>query len=867
MRVAGSRGALVRVLAWRRLTARPLRSGVTAAGVAIGVAFLFSILSLNAQLVSTAHETAALLDRPRLLQVLPAGPGGLPEELAGQLASDPRVEASAPLLVTRAKMANGARETGAFVLAGTLDFAALVPAESMPSMDDVQLAGDGDLILSRGLADRLRVGAGDDLTLHATTGKTALRVAGVLPASDIDRVNGGIVAAMPLARAQEVFARAGRIDQVMVLATPDADLQALTRDIEKTIGGVGIVGSPGSAAGDSFNFEFMRVFTNSVGAFMVMAALMLVFHTMSTAAAERRTEIALARSLGSSRRQLLTVTLVEAGLLGVVGTVVGLLVGAALARLVVPLTRYMYALGSPVDLPTDVAIQTGPAVVAAVAGIAGAVVGAVLPARSASRAAPIDAFRPTANYEWRDTTRPRYERARVAVGLVVLAFGIGLPLGRPADDPADLAVMIPVLAVYLAAGILVPVAVPWAARGAASLLARSSTTTGRLAADALRNNPRRTTINVMALLIPVAAVALTAVSFESGMTGITRVARGVVGAPLNVDADSYVGVLGGSVASQPLAPGHRAVLERVPGVRAALPYQNANIRLPEGGAGILYAIPLGAGARAGVSDMVRFASLADDPAAFERGLAAGDVAASRSAARKLGLRSGGSVTLPTPAGPRSFRVAALFDDWTFEGTFAIDLDHYRAIWGDEAAHRYAIVPTPDTSLTDLAVRLEAAVADAAMPAQVHTRDDAVAELEANTSIFQPLARGMTLASLLFAALALGNAAFTAVTEQRWNLALQRTLGMSRRRMTRSLALEAATVGVIGAVGGAIVGTGSGAFSARMLAYQVALEIDYAVPWRLVALATVLGIVVAVTATHYPRRVAKRVPIIEALRFE
>ena len=59
----------------------------------------------------------------------------------------------------------------------------------------------------------------------------------------------------------------------------------------------------------------------------------------------------------------------------------------------------------------------------------------------------------------------------------------------------------------------------------------------------------------------------------------------------------------------------------------------------------------------------------------------------------------------------------------------------------------------------------------------------------------------------------------------------------------------------------------GVFGVRLLEYQVALTFDYSVPWGLVAISTVLGIIVAVSATHYPRRVAKRIPIIEALRFE
>src|SRR5207248_5771557 len=138
---------------------------------------------------------------------------------------------------------------------GTPDFAALVPAGSMPSMDEVQLADDGgDVVLGRGIADRLHVRAGAEVTVHATTGTTALRVAGVVSSPVLDRINGGMIAAMPLAPAQKVFGRAGRVDQIMVLAAPTADLDALRRSIGATVDGIGIVGSPGETAGGSANF-------------------------------------------------------------------------------------------------------------------------------------------------------------------------------------------------------------------------------------------------------------------------------------------------------------------------------------------------------------------------------------------------------------------------------------------------------------------------------------------------------------------------------------------------------------------------------------------------------------------------------------
>jgi putative ABC transport system permease protein len=585
------------------------------------------------------------------------------------------------------------------------------------------------------------------------------------------------------------------------------------------------------------------------------------------AAAERRTEIALARSLGSTRRQLLLVTLTEAALLGCAGTAVGLLAGGALARVVVPLARFAYGGGAPVDLPMGVSFQIGPALVAAVAGIGGALLGAVLPARSAARAAPVDALRPAASYEWRDPGRPSRRMAIAGVGATMVVAGIAL-LGRPVSgqltDPLAAA---PYVLVFQGALVLVPMLVPFATRAAANLLGRLSPTTGRLAGDALRSNPRRTTINVMALLLPVTIMITTTVAFDGSLEEIARFARATVAAPLNVDADSYIGGPASPVASQPLAPAQQAVVEAVPGVRAVLPYENARIRLPDDTRGLVYAVPVAAAERAGVADMVKVAQLASDPDQLTQRLVAGEIAASHFAARELGLRIGDDLTLPTPNGPKTFVVGGFFDDYAFEGTFYVDLDTYRAVWGDDGAHRYAVVPVAGTSLEVLERRIDDALGAAAIPAHVVTRDAAISELVTNTSSFLPLLRGMTLASLVFAVLALANAAFTAVTERRWLFALQQALGMTRREIARSLALEATVVGVAGTVGAVILGIGLAWVNNRVLGNITATSLGISVPWAYVAVAAILGIAVALGATWFPRRTARRLTIVEALRFE
>lgn len=84
----------------------------------------------------------------------------------------------------------------------------------------------------------------------------------------------------------------------------------------------------------------------------------------------------------------------------------------------------------------------------------------------------------------------------------------------------------PAAVVFEGALVLVPMRIPFAT----NLLGRLSPTTGRVAGYALRSNPRRTTINVMALLLPVTIMITTTVAFDGSLDEIGRVARATVAA-------------------------------------------------------------------------------------------------------------------------------------------------------------------------------------------------------------------------------------------------------------------------------------------------------------------------------------------------
>ena len=861
--VGGDTVRLARLVAARRLRERPLRSALTAAGVAGGVALLFSIMLLNAELAHSVRTTGAAVTGPRLLQVSAASPGGLPVGLAAELATDVRVDAAAPVAIDRTTVSAGTHRTGIFVVGVTADVVRAAPEVTRGVTAESSGPFAPGLIISRSLASRLSIRVGGLVAVDTPTRETEQPVAAVVSSPLLDRVNNGMAAIMRLPDAQRLFGRPDRVDEIIVSARPGTNLSALRSDLARRVAPAATVGLPGAATGAATSdLDAYLLLAQACGLLALLVAAILVTNTMTMTMAEHRIEIALAGSLGATRRQLVVAAVAEAALLGAVGTVAGLIAGGVLARAVLPVAHAAYQAVSPVDTPTRLAIRLGPLVASAAAGMFAAVVGAFVPARRAARATPIDALRPAAAYEWRDPTRSSRTVALALAGAALFTIGtiVGLRLASTTDSTMT---SITIAMMFGGLALLLPAGVPLAASVLAALIARLWPATGRLAGDALRANPRRTSITVAALGLPLALVVAFTAAFDAATTKFDRVAHAFVVAPLTVDANSFAGY----TASQPLAPSDQRILGSVPGVRAALADENAFIGLPDGTQGVLFAIPLTAAERTGVANMVQDDRLSDKPTEFRRGLAAGQIAASHLAARNLHLHVGSSVTLPTPSGGHTFTVAALYEDWAMRGTFYIDHDTYTSVWGDQGALRYAIIPTPGTSLPALRQRLNDTVTAAGMAAQVRTRDEAIGELLSGLTNLITILRGTELAMLLCAALTLANTAFTAVAERRWTFGLQRALGTTRRQLSRSLILEALATGLIGSIAGAVIGLGLSVFLTHVMAARASSRLPHPIPWAALAASIVLGAGIAFLATQYPRRTAGRLTIIESLRYE
>ena len=111
------------------------------------------------------------------------------------------------------------------------------------------------------------------------------------------------------------------------------------------------------------NLGFLQTFLLVFGFIAVFVGSFLIFNTFSITVAQRVSEFGMLRTLGASRRQILTTVIVEAVAIGLLGALIGIAGGFLIAA---ALNALFEAFG--IDLPTTGLVLETRTVVVALAG-------------------------------------------------------------------------------------------------------------------------------------------------------------------------------------------------------------------------------------------------------------------------------------------------------------------------------------------------------------------------------------------------------------------------------------------------------------------------------------------------------------------
>ena len=236
--------------------------------------------------------------------------------------------------------ANGAPTFAMTFVSGELSPWQLTPGQPRP--------GAGEVVVDKASADKGDLTIGDSVTLLTQTGPHELLLVGTVRFGTVDSPGGASVSLLDLADSQQLLlGEPGEIDAIMVDAAAGVDEATLTDRISavlpdgtEALTGTQITEETQSTMRDAMGFfsTFLLVFA-AIG---LVVACFTIYNTFQIVVTQRTREMALLRSVGATRAQVLWAQLVEAVLVGLVASAVGLAAGVGVARL---LERMLVALG------------------------------------------------------------------------------------------------------------------------------------------------------------------------------------------------------------------------------------------------------------------------------------------------------------------------------------------------------------------------------------------------------------------------------------------------------------------------------------------------------------------------------------------
>jgi len=323
--------ALFETAVWRPLWHSIGRNTVAIVAIALGVALGLAIELINRVASDEVQHAASSLFGTADLTVRASAPG-LDESWYARLAQIEGVAAASPIVEVSTRVPGRSESLKLIGLdpfrARQMQPAALAAMSGGGAAGTALLADDA-VWLSVSAARALALEPGDRLTVQVGLDDVSLQVAGLLPAGEYRQPLG----LLDIATAQWRLNRLGRLDRVDLRLRPDANLQAVRREIAAQLPAGARVTTPVESVDDAVSLT--RAYRSNLTALALVALFtggFLVFTTQSLSLAHRRREFALLHALGVTRREQFLVALGGGALLGTVGAAIGLALGYGIAR-------------------------------------------------------------------------------------------------------------------------------------------------------------------------------------------------------------------------------------------------------------------------------------------------------------------------------------------------------------------------------------------------------------------------------------------------------------------------------------------------------------------------------------------------------
>jgi putative ABC transport system permease protein len=849
---------LLRTFFLRPVRRRPLRFVTTVVGVAAGIAAVVATISASQAAVASLREGVAEVAGRARLEV--TAPAGVPEDLLGRLrplSGDALVVPVIEEIALVPALGDAVRVLGVDLLVDAHVRTLELSAEGGTPMAVAarMLSGRGVLVPAS-LAKRLTLRVGDDLAVSVRARRETFTVAGIFTpkrfASAWDRV-----LIVDVALAQEMFGRQGRIDRIELVPRGGVSEAALAADARDLLPPEVRVEAPAERGAESSRMVRALQFNlTALSGVSLFVGTVLVATTLATSVVQRRTVLAIARSLGASRSQLAAAVLAEALAIGVLGGALGVAGGLFGARAALASVRSTVAAAVRGVPATTIQLTPSLAAVGLLVGVLVSLAAAALPLVEAVETPPVQGL---AGEHPSFLRRPSRRRA------VLLATACVVAAAALARAPAwhDLPVAALLASLALLGALLVsasPVLDALARRIAGPLMRGTTATPLRLAVAALAAGRRRASWAAGAVGVAVAlAVGIGTMVHSFRATVVDWANQGM-------RADVWVRPLAASTGVQVgrLDPEVVHIAERLFGTAVIDPFHTAQAYMRG------QPVTLGAGVFAVVARRggVTFRGSRDSRDVFAAALRNHAAVINEPFANRFGVKEGDTIRLRVPGGELERPVEAVFFDYSHQqGMVVIDRNDFLRIYPDDGPSELALFLPPGADPAAARDELLAALGGRFLVEALLNR-----ELRAEVvSIFDrtfAITRALQAVAAAVAVLAVLTVLFALLGERRRDLALLRAVGASRAQVAAVVAAQAALLGLTGTAGGLAVGLAIGLVLVKVVNLQsFGWTLRFLPPWPALVATALLVTVACLVAGLAPALAAARMHPSEDLREE
>jgi putative ABC transport system permease protein len=349
---------------------RPLRTLLSVLLIAIPVTLILTLVGLSQGMLEESAKRsrgvgADILVRPPNTSLMSFSPASIPQNLVKRLQQEPHVTLAVGTAI--------APVSGITSVSGVDLEAFSKMSGGFRFIEGGPFKGPGDILIDDYYGRQKKVHAGDDILVL----NQKWRVAGIFESGKLSHI------VLPLAVVQDLVGNTGKVSQIYLKLDDPANTDAVIASLNKLLPGYPILSMQDILTQISVeNVPGLSTFINVMVGIAIVIAFAVVCLSMYMAVLQRTREIGILKSLGASRGYVLELIITEAFVMGLCGTVAGILLSFVARWVILTLV--------PASLQQAIAYNWWP--IAGLIALFASLLGALYPGFRAARQDPIEAL-------------------------------------------------------------------------------------------------------------------------------------------------------------------------------------------------------------------------------------------------------------------------------------------------------------------------------------------------------------------------------------------------------------------------------------------------------------------------------------------